>query len=330
MEERLPPQATLLQWFATAQVVIDPFDLDAAGADCHTVWWLRQAGFPERQHRAGQGIGPLLGQAQAHQACWIIDLVHVQVGRDGLVMTDPSSLALSDDDGSALLEAARPALQAAGVQVTALSAGRWQVQLPETWTLHPAALDAVVGQELDHWWPKEAGARAWRRLCNEIQMIWHDHPLNARREQHGLEAVNALWLYGGAPSWTPVWQTPVPTAILTSLDWLRQLAAHNQPPLPCEGDWAAQLPGHPRWVVEDFIDPARSGEWDRWLDALLAFEARLPAIRQALRQGRLHHLRLVLPAPDRLVTLDLVPRPAWLRWLPQPQKNWKSWWNPAF
>lgn len=329
LEQKLPPQATILKWFATAQVLIDPFDVDAAGADCHTVWWLRQAGFPERALRAGQGIGPLLGQPRADHPCWIIDLAHVQVGRDGLVMTDPDTLALGEPDGEALLEAARPLLQQAGVAVTPLSATRWQAELPPDWALHPAALDAVVGQELDHWWPKEPGARAWRRVSNEIQMTWHAHPVNAAREQAGLAPINALWLYGGAPPWTPVWHSPRPNALLTRMDWLQTLAARTEPPLPTVGNWPDYLPGHPRWVIDDFIEPARSGEWDRWLDALAALETRLPAISQALKQGRLHHLRLVLPAADRILTLDLVPRPWWLRWLPQPHKNWKSWWNPA-
>src|SRR5690606_32304578 len=57
---------------------------------------------------------------------------------------------------------------------------------------------AVANQDIHHWWPQTPAYRPWRRALNLVQMAWHDHPVNQRREAAGLPPVNGLWLYGGA------------------------------------------------------------------------------------------------------------------------------------
>jgi len=36
----------------------------------------------------------------------------------------------------------------------------------------------------------------WRRLQNELQMLLHDHPVNAAREARGELAINGIWFWG--------------------------------------------------------------------------------------------------------------------------------------
>jgi hypothetical protein len=39
-------------------------------------------------------------------------------------------------------------------------------------------------------------AKKWRQMQNEIQMIWHDHPVNAARMERGELPINSVWLQG--------------------------------------------------------------------------------------------------------------------------------------
>jgi hypothetical protein len=43
---------------------------------------------------------------------------------------------------------------------------------------------------------EEGIAKRWRKLQNEIQMLWHIGPVNEEREQRGMPSINSLWISG--------------------------------------------------------------------------------------------------------------------------------------
>jgi glycosyltransferase involved in cell wall biosynthesis len=43
---------------------------------------------------------------------------------------------------------------------------------------------------------EEGIAKRWRKLQNEIQMLWHIDPVNEEREQRGMPSINSLWISG--------------------------------------------------------------------------------------------------------------------------------------
>jgi hypothetical protein len=45
--------------------------------------------------------------------------------------------------------------------------------------------------------PQGDDALVWQRTMTEIQMLLHASPVNARRSEKGLLAVNSLWFWGG-------------------------------------------------------------------------------------------------------------------------------------
>jgi hypothetical protein len=45
--------------------------------------------------------------------------------------------------------------------------------------------------------PRGDHAKAWRRWLSEIQMLLHEHPVNAARDAAGRAPVTGLWLSGG-------------------------------------------------------------------------------------------------------------------------------------
>lgn len=44
--------------------------------------------------------------------------------------------------------------------------------------------------------PRGADAGAIRRLMTELQMLLHEHPVNARRQVRGAPVINAVWVHG--------------------------------------------------------------------------------------------------------------------------------------
>jgi hypothetical protein len=110
-------------------------------------------------------------------------------------------LRLTQDDVDALLPALRPLFGDAGFTLDAPTPSRWYVRLPCDSRL-PAfvdPIDALGADVFDHLpGPEDFGseARRWRALANEVQVVLHNHPWNARRAAAGKPAVNALWFWG--------------------------------------------------------------------------------------------------------------------------------------
>jgi len=298
LADQLPQRApTLYGWMRRLPARVEIVDIHETGCTPAEVWALRRAGFrPDAGQRLSAGLGPLRAGIRAEDGCepiWLADLVHLALGARHVTLTDPSQLVVTDDEDRALFEAVSeavsPCSDGTGISLTRLSPGRWLAHLPVGLAAPSASPAAVSGARLDDWWPQGEVNRPWRRLLNEIQMIWHDHPVNAARAEQGQPPLNSLWLYGGARAW---------------------LSAHTSPT------------DKPAIVRADLAAPAAAGDWAAWLAALATLD------RDALMPlaARRSPPRITLAGNDRLVTLapsrTLLPD-----WFPWRSQHWKSWWS---
>lgn len=115
------------------------------------------------------------------------------------LMATGAMLSLSWADVDAFLPALRPLFGDAGFALDAPHPGRWYLRLPRGTPLPTFASpdDALGADAFDHQPQGDpARVRRWRVLANEVQVILHNHPHNARRRAAGLPAVNALWFHG--------------------------------------------------------------------------------------------------------------------------------------
>ena len=140
-------------------------------------------------HRAQQG------QASPQAQAWMTPC-HWQVGLDQVVMLDPASLFLSDEESQQLLQAMQPFLQEDGLQVTWHSALLWHAQGDLLADLSCASIDRVIDQNVKPWMPDSPGARPLQRLQSEMQMLLYNHPVNDAREARRQITVNSFWLHG--------------------------------------------------------------------------------------------------------------------------------------
>lgn len=128
------------------------------------------------------------------------DPVHLAFQRDGMKLHDASLIAIRPQEADALI---------ASLNETFADLGRFQAASPDRWYLVPRVLDApgstplcsVIGRRIDNYLPRSP---LFRRTLNEIQMLFHDHPVNQAREARGEPAINSVWIWGeGEPESLP-------------------------------------------------------------------------------------------------------------------------------
>jgi hypothetical protein len=113
-------------------------------------------------------------------------------------------IGLSREESDELARALRPLFGDAGFPLEAMRPDRWYLRCPPESRL-PIFADPrdVLGDDLMRHLPRGDNERQWRSLFNEVQVILHNHPVNARRLQRGQVPANSLWFWGAGrlPEW---------------------------------------------------------------------------------------------------------------------------------
>ncbi|MET3131437.1 hypothetical protein AAKU55_001699 [Oxalobacteraceae bacterium GrIS 1.11] len=228
----------------------------------------------------------------------LVHPVHVQIARNHLLMGDQRQLPLDEADGRALFEAARPYFDEIGKPLSYGDAQTWFVRADDWAGLRTASPDAATGQNLNAWMPEGDMARASRKLQNEVQMLWHEHPVNLARQARGLAPVNAFWLWGGADAGPGPSMTGRPLFCAACPPWLAALA----PPERRQADFGAVLGAGQEGalVVLSTLSGAGLGtDWSDWLLHMQRLEQEWFApLLAALKDGRIGQLTLVLSNRD--------------------------------
>ena len=212
----------------------------------------------------------------AHDDGWAwITLTHWRMGTDHARMALPQELPLDEAESRALFEAVKPSFDAEGWTLLWGAPLRWHVRHEALGGLACASLDRAVGRNLDLWMSDAPEARRLRRMQVEAQMIWHEHPVNAAREEARALTVNSFWLDGCG-------------------------AAQPRRPLAEAGV-----------QVDDRLRaPLLAGDWAAWVDAWQALDAGpVAALRARAEAGE--PVTLTLCGERHARRFDLKPR-GWL------------------
>ncbi|OEZ91581.1 hypothetical protein [Duganella phyllosphaerae] len=240
-------------------------------------------------------------QTQAAEGHWLIlQPAHIQVSSTHPSLADPRALQLDEADARALYDAARPYFEELGKPMLFGAPGLWFVRADDWAQLSTASPDSVVNQNLGDWLPEGERARDFRRLQNEIQMLWHQHPVNAAREARGLPAVNSYWCWGGASASASADTAAVGAATLAvsgGPSWLQALAAPELRQATANGLIGRQdnTVTNTVAVVADLIAPGQASEWAEWIAALQHIDQHWCApLLAALQDGRVGRVNLML------------------------------------
>lgn len=238
---------------------------------------------PALAHELMQQLG-----MTAEPGYWfVLEPTHFHVARDHLVLTDRRQLALDDTTSQTLFDAALPLFAELGYTLRYGDAHHWFLRADSWSGLRTCSPDAACGHNIDVWLPRGQGERDWRRLHNEIQMLWHTHEVNEAREQQGERRINALWLWGGSDGVSA-------QAVRTGLQELaRRSLGRSSPQFP-ENDAPVLLDG--------LISAALAGDWSAWLGAMTKLDTRhiAPVLAQ-LKNGANNGITLVLTDSTRAI-----------------------------
>jgi hypothetical protein len=248
-------------------------------------------------HTAMRALG-----VPAHEGFWlIVQPVHLALARTHMVLGDPRNLGLDDANSRALFDAAKPYFDEVGKTLLYGDANTWFMRADDWRDMRTASPDAAVGGNLADWMPDGPATRAFRKLQNEVQMLWHAHPVNAAREQRGQAPVNSFWMWGGSDSVLPAVPEMGETA---GPHWLSVLAA----PALRGADAAAVLarPQDTIAVLGEALAAGRESDWSAWLMHMQQLEQLWFApLLDALRGGRLEVLDLVLTSRTHAATYTI-------------------------
>jgi hypothetical protein len=228
---------------------------------------------------------------------------HIHIARDHLVLTDIRQIGLSEADSRELFDAAMPLFAEVGHSLVYGNANTWFMRADDWQGLLTSTPDATCGHNIDIWMPQGDGAQAWRKLQNEVQMLWFAHPLNERREMQGKQTVNSLWLWGGATA-TP--STASQHEVFNLPDGFTGLSQYAKASHAntSAADVIAAKPESGLLTLDSLIQPALTGEWSSWLEQLHFLEsAWFAPLLQAMRQGQLDSLSLIITDSTHILEL---------------------------
>ena len=147
----------------------------------------------------------LLGQStltfNASQDIACLQPVHLHATRDHLILMSQNQIDLTESESSELLKAALPFIEEDFKSPVLFHDKHcWFIPAGQFASLESYSVDQAHGRNIDWWMPRdtqeEGIAKRWRKLQNEIQMLWHIDPVNEEREQRGLPSINSLWISG--------------------------------------------------------------------------------------------------------------------------------------
>lgn len=307
---QLPALSAIVSRSAASRLPFDQYNAVLP----HEAWLAQRLGLSESGKPAfaasvmrGFGLDPVDGTwFLAHPA-------HVQIARSHLTVSDLRGLHLSDQHARALFEIAKPFFEATGKTLLYGDASTWFMRADDWADLHTSSPDAAIGLNLTDWLPSGPSSVQYRKLQNEIQMLWFEHPVNNEREAAGLPAINSFWPWAAAPA-----RAALPASLALAMSdvppWLAALATR---PAPAIADLLAGASGNATIFAGGLCQSAIGGNWAIWLQHMQQLETSLfaPALA-ALDQGRIGELRLILgnrSAQSAFTTTRMAQRAFWRR-----------------
>lgn len=281
------------------------------------------------------GIGAFAG-VQADGALpsgWVIRLSSLHVGLDHLVLLPADSIDLSETESDELLAASQRWLADEPVKLDPIAPGLWQLtelkpELTRLDQMQGSSSRQATGRNIDAWLPSGPSARGWRRLANELQMLWHLHPVNLAREQRGLPVINGLWFEGRtiAPRVRPfdalISRDPVLLGLGRAVGARTVELAH-----PSAITAALTDPGTPpgtRWLIDPgcWQSQSEQGDASAWREGWRAFGEWLTEFDAAIRPGRGTAMRWLLSGHQHAVELELTRFARFRVWHRLPPQQW--------
>lgn len=223
---------------------------------------LRKAGI------AGSPGGPRV-------AC--LDPVSLQADIGSARLFDASRFELLSGEAESFVQEFNGHFSDRGLTLEADLANAWHVRLPAEQAVSARSIREVRGKDVMRLLPAGSSAAFWLGVMNEAQMLFHDLPLNRKREAAGQMSVNGVWFHGAGSDpefktmpWSGLWgDDPLLKGI-----GLKTGIPVNGCPADIDAFLAQAGPGAHLVVLDDLSAPADYDEYLNWVEALRGLEER--------------------------------------------------------
>ncbi|MEO8674651.1 MAG: hypothetical protein ABI569_03680 [Casimicrobiaceae bacterium] len=192
-------------------------DADRAARAPHLARLLSIAGPPAHEPEGSDAaLAPFYGIEHAAGTDW--PLAPVRIAAHGVdpgeafwLAADPVTLVAGRDDvrlagivqdldaldAATLIAMLNAHFATDGIAFVAARPDAWFVRAPAPVAIRTRPVATVAGRMLRELLPMGPDAGTWQRWQSEIQMLLHDHPVNAARENEGKAPANSVWLSEG-------------------------------------------------------------------------------------------------------------------------------------
>lgn len=284
-----------------------------------TTAWLCQAFEVERQ--LDWPVAPLtlaIDGGEPGDAYWLrADPVHLQARRDQLRLAESDMLGISRQEADALAATLNHHFADHGMTFLAARPGRWYLRLARRPEISTCAPGMAAGSNIDAFLPAGADALRWHGITNEIQMLLHEHPVNAAREARNELTVNSVWLWGGGVKtavpgrhFSAVWSDNVLAAALAAGADIHAAAlpGHGTGWLDAAHEDATCAEARHLIVLEQLDAAAKYGNAGLWRENLVALERDwIAPLLSALRQRRISRIALITTGTRRCERFEAGP-----------------------
>jgi hypothetical protein len=241
--------------------------------------------------------------ANAGEVFLFADPVHLALQRDAFSLVAPVPLPLAAEDSADLLDSLNSHFVDDGLEFIAAEGGHWILRCSNLPRIHTWAAEEAVGRDVREVLPAGPDAAYWRQVSNEIQMLLHVHPVNAKREALGELPCNSVWFWGGGVLPLHAARSAVvaygASPLLKGLAAMGLLDRRSMPLLP-----EIDIDDEDVWLVFDDSHPADEG----WF----SFASR------ALRFGHVECLSVYFGMGGRVLNIHLSRIDLWKFWRKQP------------
>ncbi|MDF2690386.1 MAG: hypothetical protein K0S29_241 [Gammaproteobacteria bacterium] len=146
------------------------------------------------------GIAALTAELEGLPAkigCWLrADPVRMQVGQETVYCLGQQDLHISSEEAKSLIDDVNTLLQEDNLNLMMGDNPMHWYLLIEARDFQTTALSRVIAKPIRDYLPQGIAGRLWQKRLTEIQMLLKAHPVNIKRQNLGLAAVDSVWFWG--------------------------------------------------------------------------------------------------------------------------------------
>jgi hypothetical protein len=146
---------------------------------------------------AGPCVAAAAGAAPGSAPAWgVAQPVHLVAGLDHVRLAPLADALPSDAEAEQIASSLRAHFAGDVLDLVGYRDHAWLVRCAEAVDCATHDPAAVAGLDIHDYLPAGPDGARLRSRMNEIQMVLHEHPVNARRANTRAAPINALWLWG--------------------------------------------------------------------------------------------------------------------------------------